>query len=76
MSNKVKCRYDGLEWELNYCKKCGGDPYINKMTHGERWIDCDCGHSSGLFKNDNNPVVAFKEACKSWNRKNIKRKKR
>ncbi len=32
---KVKCRYDGVDTELKLCK-CGGQPYINSMPHGER----------------------------------------
>lgn len=67
---KIRCKYDGVFKQLRYCRKCKGEPYINGMAHGERWIDCDCGHSSGLYKDDNVPVEAFKKACKAWNRKN------
>jgi hypothetical protein len=71
---KIACKYDGHETSLWRCKKCNAIPYINGMAHGERWIDCDCGRSSGLFKFDNNPVVAFKDAVKAWNKKNKKKK--
>lgn len=65
----VKCCFDGIDIKLKLCRDCGGQPHINSMSHGERWIDCDCGTSSGLFKNDNQPAKAFLEACSEWNRK-------
>jgi hypothetical protein len=62
--------HSGVKGKLKRCKKCQSVPFINAMSHGERWIDCDCGKSSGLYKDDNQPSVAMKEAAKAWNRKN------
>jgi hypothetical protein len=69
---RIDCLGDGVVRKLRRCKKCDRIPFKNSMAHGERWIDCDCGHSSGLYKDDNQPVKAFREACTSWNRKNKK----
>lgn len=67
---------DGITVEINLCKTCGAVPYINSMPHGERWIDCDCGESSGLFEDDNCPYRSFQDAVQKWNRKRGKRKKK
>lgn len=75
-NKKVECTKDGVTAEINLCKTCGEVPFVNSMVHGERWIDCDCGESSSLFKDDNCPSNAFKKAVQKWNRKLGKRKKK